>query len=255
MQDARYIHSPEVHNTVAAEYILPFVFSMINPAKVIDIGCGTGSWLKIAKGLGANQVLGIDGVSVNMALLEIDQHEFQKHNLILPFQPSEKFDLAICLEVAEHLPESAADTLIDTIASSSNCILFSAALPEQGGQNHINEQWPEYWQKKFASKLLYPLDIIREKYWSNSEIEWWYKQNMFFYTTKDWAEKLNIIPNEQFQTYIHPELFCLKTKHLREALAEKERVQSEYEAILQRSQYPTIRQAVKTLVKALIKLR
>lgn len=255
MQDTCYIHTVEVHNTVAAEHILPSVFNLINPSKVIDIGCGTGSWLKVAKKLGATQVLGLDGVQVDKTLLEIEENEFQKHNLTSPFASNEKFDLAICLEVAEHLPESAADTLVDTLADASNSILFSAALPEQGGQNHINEQWPEYWQHKFAAKGLYPLDIIRVKHWSNDGVEWWYRQNMVLYTTRNLAEKLNMVPNEPFQTYIHPDLFKLKTKNLREALAEIERIKLEYENILKRSQHPTIIQALKALMKAFIKMR
>ena len=255
MRNALYIHNVEVHNSTAAEHILPSIFNIIKPSKVIDIGCGTGSWLKVAKKLGANRVLGIDGVQVSKALLEIEVNEFQKHNLTSPFVSNEKFDLAICLEVAEHLPESAADTLVDTLADVSNILLFSAALPGQGGQNHINEQWPEYWQHKFATKGLYPLDIIRVKHWLNDEVDWWYKQNMVLYTTRNLAEKFNVVPNRKIQTYIHPDLFNLKTKHLREALAEIERIKLEYEHVLKRSQHPTIIQALKSLLKAFIKAR
>ena len=39
--------------------------------------------------------------------------------------------------------------LVATITKHGDAVLFSAAIPGQGGQDHLNEQWPEYWQKKF----------------------------------------------------------------------------------------------------------
>jgi len=63
--------------------------------------------------------------------------------------------------------------------------LFSAAVPGQGGTEHVNEQWPEYWHDKFANYGFLKLDIIRKEIWLNPSVKYWYRQNTFVYTKKD----------------------------------------------------------------------
>jgi 2-polyprenyl-3-methyl-5-hydroxy-6-metoxy-1,4-benzoquinol methylase len=65
--------------------------------------------------------------------------------LIQPLDLEKEFDLVVSLEVAEHLPASAADQFVNTLVKHGKKILFSAAIPGQGGQDHLNEQWPDYW--------------------------------------------------------------------------------------------------------------
>lgn len=211
-----YQHSEELHNTQAASKVLPFVFELFKPESVVDIGCGTGSWLKIAKQLGA-RILGIDGLNVGEDLMSIDMEEFIKHDLTSPIKLESRFDLAICLEVVEHLPYTAAESIIDTLTTASDVILFSAAIPGQGGQYHINEQWPEYWQTLFSNKNYFPLDILRSKFWDVEEIDWWYRQNMLIYTKAEIASDLRLEFDKTLKVYIHPELFDLKLIEISEA--------------------------------------
>ena len=94
-------------------------------------------------------VVGVDGVQADEALLSVPQSLIITHDLREPFRLGRRFDGAIYIEVAEHLPESSAQTLIESICSHTDFVFFSAAAPGQHGDNHINCQPPSYWQEKF----------------------------------------------------------------------------------------------------------
>jgi len=205
MQEVKYIHDDIVHNFSAAREILPLVFSIYKPSNILDVGCGTGTWLKVAQDLGINQIQGIDGSYVDRSMLKINEDNFYEHDLNTSFNLHKKFDLAICLEVAEHLYPTAAGDLITSLTQHSDVILFSAALPGQGGQRHINEQWPSYWQKLFAEKEFQMQDVIRLQIWNNVKIERWYRQNIFLVVNKNHA--LANSENKDALSLIHPELF------------------------------------------------
>jgi hypothetical protein len=157
---------------------------LLNPKNVIDVGCGLGAWLNIFSKYGVSDILGVDGDYIDENKLIIPKENFKKANLGLPLDLKKKFDLAICLEVAEHLPPSEADSIVETLINHSDTILFSAAIINQGGQNHINEQWFSYWEKKFHSHGYTFYDIIRPQIWYNQNVDWWYKQNIFIVSKK-----------------------------------------------------------------------
>ncbi|HZP46994.1 MAG TPA: methyltransferase [Vicinamibacterales bacterium] len=62
-------------------------------------------------------------------------------------------DLAICLEVAEHVPPWYGTRLVDLLASAPR-LLFSAAAPGQGGVLHVNERPASYWIARFQRRGL-----------------------------------------------------------------------------------------------------
>lgn len=200
-----YIHDEIVHNSVAAEQVLPILFEVYKPASILDVGCGLGNWIQVAKKMGINDITGVDGSYVNRSLLKINVEEFVEKNLTEPFDLGRKFDLAICLEVAEHLPESSANGLIQSLTLHADVIMFSAALPGQGGQNHINEQWPKYWQKIFNNHGFEMIDFFRPKIWNNAKIERWYRQNLFLVIRK--GHPLSSLGNSLANALVHPELF------------------------------------------------
>ena len=115
-----------------------------------------------------------------------------------------RFDLAICLEVAEHLSPDIGIHLVKLLTNLSDVILFSAAVPHQGGINHINEQWAEYWQEIFAEHGYEYYDVIRPKIWNNKNVKWWYKQNSFLVVKKN---TFDFEPTKNIHNLIHPELF------------------------------------------------
>ena len=201
-----YIHSEDTHNIKAAEIILPLVFKFSHANSIIDIGCGIGTWLSIASSLGISDIKGVDGNYVDKELLEkhMNLEFFIAADLSLPLALDRGFDLAICLEVAEHLPESSAKTLINSLVKHSDVILFSAAIPGQGGQNHLNEQWPDYWAQLFEVHDYVFLDIIRPLIWDNPKVDYWYRQNIFLVVKKNhelvFKYSVNHLP------LVHPEL-------------------------------------------------
>lgn len=123
-------------------------------------------------------MLGLDGADIPDDL-EIPREGFRVVDLEQPVDPPGRYDVALCLEVAEHLTEAAGRRLVPFLTSASDLIVFSAAVPGQGGTNHLNEQWPGYWQELFAEYGFRFEDEIRWRFWNDQEIEWWYRQNMF----------------------------------------------------------------------------
>jgi SAM-dependent methyltransferase len=165
----------------SAERVLPLVFDLVRPSSVVDLGCGTGAWLAIAGNLGAGKILGIDGDWVPSESLLIPPECFQGRDLAQPLGLEQRFDLAMCLEVAEHLDASQADGLIENLCALADVVLFSAAIPGQGGMGHLNEQWPPYWQKRFAQHGFKLVDCLRSRLWADEAIEPWYAQNAMLY--------------------------------------------------------------------------
>jgi predicted RNA methylase len=197
-----YIHDTENHNKRAARIVLPEVMR-IHPFKsVIDVGCGLGTWAAVAKELGAEKIVGVDGDYVNRTLLEISDEEFVSHDLTKKYESSEKFDLAICLEVGEHLPETSARDLVATLTHHADTILFSAAIIGQDGYKHINEQYYPYWQKLFAEKGYRFYDVLRARFWWNEQVDVWYRQNMFIVSKQEFHYN-----EDGLITGFHPQIF------------------------------------------------
>lgn len=118
--------------------------------KIIDVGCGPGIYVKALKELG-HEVIGVDVDKANpYEHVDIFSDEFLQYT---------DFDLCMCIEVAEHIPEDLADSLIKRLAHTSDTILFSAAVPGQGGYGHINCQYKDYWIDKF-NRNNYILDEV-----------------------------------------------------------------------------------------------
>ena len=173
----------------SAKIILPLVNKYISPKSVIDVGCGVGNWLKVWKeDLGVNDIQGIEGPYITKDVMQIPSDFVLLQDLKLSLQIHRRFDLAMSLEVAEHLPETSADHFVSTLTRLSDIVLFSASIPGQHGTYHINEQIPEYWAKKFNAHGFVAVDVIRDLIWNHPDVEWWYKQNIMFYIHQ------NVIP-------------------------------------------------------------
>jgi hypothetical protein len=138
--------------------------------------------------------MGVDGAWVQVENLTIEQRKFKPVDLTQPVQVDRKFDLAISVEVAEHLTSDSAPVLIQSACRLADVVLFSAAIPLQGGTNHINEQWPEYWAAHFSANDYLCYDYLRPLLWSEDGIEYYYRQNLLLFiregTTSDYAQTL-----------------------------------------------------------------
>ena len=151
-------------------------------ASAIDIGCGVGTFLSVLHSRGVKDILGLDGEWVDKAMLMIDRDQFNMVDLRYPPKLQRKYDLAICLEVAEHLPPDCAHHFIEWLCKTSDVILFSAAIPGQGGENHFNEAWQSYWVEIFAQEGFRAHDFIRPAIWNDVKIAFWYRQNALVFT-------------------------------------------------------------------------
>lgn len=184
----------------SANEIIPWLFNFYwdstRPIRhVIDIGCGEG-WFGAKLGDLTNAHISLwdnDGFdSPNRA--EGNWSKLDLENFTIDFQP----DLIICLEVAEHLTEKAGRNLVKEIAKSTDHVLWSAAIPGQGGHGHINEQWSNYWIHQF-NELGFTAEPIGLEFWGNEKVEPWYQQNLL------WFSRTNVCLEKQYVTsHIHP---------------------------------------------------
>jgi SAM-dependent methyltransferase len=194
----------------SAKAIVPVVFDLLEPRSVIDLGCGAGSWLAEFKRQGTADVLGVDGPHIPANQLEIDASDFVAADFSQPLRLRGTFDLALSLEVAEHLNPAHSEEFVDTLTRLAPVVLFSAAIPYQGGEHHVNEQWPAYWVERFAAHEFMAFDPFRRWLWERSDVDWWYAQNLLLFVRRDHVSKLPRIgslteaESPAIQTYIHP---------------------------------------------------
>lgn len=180
---------------------------------IIDIGCGNGFWLNTIKThFKYVNILGVDGKWAEKSLI-IDNENFIATDLNKGFEYNGKFDLAITIETAEHLKKENSQDFIDNLCKLSNFVLFSAAIPEQGGVDHINEQWQSYWSEKFKKNKFVGIDFIRPKIWKLEKVPFYLCQNIILYIHEDELQK-NIDLNNKTKDYknfiydiIHPTFF------------------------------------------------
>lgn len=182
----------------SARVVVPIVISLVEPTSVVDFGCGTGVWLRAFQENGVKEVLGVDGDWVD------DRPDaFRVADLNQPIELGCTYDLAISVEVAEHLQSG--EALVDSLVSAAPLIVFSAAIPGQGGVGHINEQWQDYWAERFKVRGFVAADVIRPRIWSDTEVSFWYRQNVILYIDKQ-HPKARLVTKEWSLNRIHPEL-------------------------------------------------
>ena len=182
---ASFFNNLAKESVSSAKVVVPLVADLLHPASIVDVGCGTGVWLSEYRKLGINTMLGLDGAYVNSATLLIPRDCFRTVDLAKPFYLSERFDLAMSLEVAEHLPASGASSFVKSLCQLAPFVLFSAAVPGQGGEHHINEQWPEYWRELFAKQNFRMFDPFRPVLWHDERVAFWYRQNLYLFIHND----------------------------------------------------------------------
>ena len=83
-------------------------------------------------------------------------------------------------------------------------VIFSAAIPGQGGTGHLNEQFPAYWSKLFNENGFAVNSDFRFGIWNDDRIENWYRQNlMIAYRGEQMSEPLSVV---------HPVLYDARRK-------------------------------------------
>ncbi|MEC4985367.1 MAG: Wzt carbohydrate-binding domain-containing protein [Oscillatoria sp. PMC 1068.18] len=206
----------QVGSRESAREIVPLLLDLIQPQTVVDIGCGDGTWLSVFAENGITEYLGIDGDYVKQEMLQIPLENFLAKDLQQPLQLEKKFDLILSLEVAEHLPESCAEMFINSLTKLGEIIVFSAAIPYQGGTEHLNEQWADYWLKLFQQRGFQVRDCLRSKIWDNPRIEPWYAQNMLVFVEENSLVNYSRLAAEIKESnltqlsIVHPQIYLSK---------------------------------------------
>jgi hypothetical protein len=180
-QQTEYFLLMQEYRRQAARIVLPLVVTLLEPTSVIDVGCAMGAWLSVFQELGVKDIVGIDAPGTDTDQLLIPQQCFLGHDLRQPLHLGRTFDLVVSLEVAEHLPPECAESFVQTLVELGPAVLFSAAIPLQGGSEHLNEQWQEYWANLFHARGYLAIDCVRRHVWNNPQVHFWYAQNTLLY--------------------------------------------------------------------------
>jgi len=216
LYDSDFYDAQSAKSLQSARATLPELFRHIQPRNVLDVGCGVGTWLRAAGELGVTQRLGVDGDYVDRHALMMPEELFLPLNLAqrglfeaVTERGTDRFDLVMCLEVAEHLPFERAASLVEELCGLGDLVLFSGAIPYQYGTGHINEQWPEFWAMHFRAHGYACFDLLRPRLWGRSDVEWWYAQNLLVFA-KEGSEAYAKLPAEaaaggRTLAMVHPE--------------------------------------------------
>jgi SAM-dependent methyltransferase len=206
----------------SAEVVVPLILDLLAVRSVVDVGCGDGSWLAAFQAFGVQDVLGLDGDYVSRDVLQVRQEFFQSCDLGKPFLLGRTFDLAVSLEVAEHLPSECAKGFVQSLTRLAPLVLFSAAIPFQSGCNHVNEQWPDEWTRLFEDQGYVVIDFVRKRIWNNEAVDWWYAQNTLLFARTELIENSARLRAELEQT--NKSQLCLV--HPRQYLSLRARIPS-----------------------------
>jgi SAM-dependent methyltransferase len=206
----------------SAETIVPLVLQRVAPRSVVDLGCGHGIWLETFSRHGVADYIGVDGDWVPLDKLHFPQERFVSARLDKPLHLGRRFDLAVSLEVAEHLPPRGARRFVQNIVELAPCVLFSAAVPYQRGTDHLNEQWPDYWVGLFGEHGYVVLDGLRPLVWSDDAVFGFYRQNILMFATPEVLAERPVLASDRVRTVeaqlsiVHPELMESLAAHPRE---------------------------------------
>jgi SAM-dependent methyltransferase len=213
---ARQLESEEANNRHSARVILSMLFEVFVPESMLDVGCGLGTWLSVAREMGVQDVKGIDGTWLDKTRLRVPEDLVQVRDLEKPFDLARRFDLVSCLEVAEHLEGSVARNFVASLSSHGDVLLFSAAIPFQGGHHHVNEQWPDYWKLLFQEQAYRPVDFFRGRIWNDSSILLWLRQNILLFVNDRAMQNYPIFRELSRRispiSIVHPDVYVSRLK-------------------------------------------
>ncbi len=196
----------------SARITLAALFARHGVRSVTDVGCGVGAWLKAAQELGAQELRGFDGPWVKDAQLLIAPQTFTRIDFESAHWPDfGAADLAMSLEVAEHLSEAQGRRLVERLCACAPVVLFSAAIPCQGGEGHQNEQWQSWWAAQFARHGYAPSLALRRLTWRDESVNFWYRQNLVLYVDPARAPAL-VEPEDMREPLdvVHPETYRIR---------------------------------------------
>jgi SAM-dependent methyltransferase len=191
MTDSTFSYTPEYFksSTFDTDYqiIALAIVEIYQPKTVVDFGCGPGYLSRELAKLGV-QVTAIDGFSqpdLSGVSVEFETLNLNDPTLIANFFTGKYFDLAVSLEVAEHLEPEVSTTLVNWLTKVAPVVVFSAAVPGQQGDGHINLRPRDYWHSLFTQHNFTVADRIRERLRRHPSVAHWYRYNVLDYVHID----------------------------------------------------------------------
>jgi SAM-dependent methyltransferase len=200
----------------AADAMLPLVLAVVDVESMLDVGCGYGDWLAAARALGIADLAGVEGPWAeawrDRGVLATP-FELMLLDLEAPLRLERRYDLVVCIEVAEHLTAARGSGFVADLCAAGGAILLGAAIPGQKGPNHVNERWPSEWADDFARHGYQPIDCIRPRVWGDSALLVHHRQNPVLFVHEDGlaeararAAKLPQ-PSSAALDLVHPQFF------------------------------------------------
>jgi SAM-dependent methyltransferase len=200
----------EMHTVSAqtASIVVPMLLENLSPQSVLDVGCGTGAWLNEFWRRGVRDVRGVEGNWAPTEFLDFPPSLVERANATSGFNLGRRFELVISVEVAEHLEQASSRRFVEDLTRHGDVVYFTAAIPGQGGTNHLNEQWPDYWASLFAEEGFRMIDWPRQTLWADLKVDPCVIQNGFLYA----REKVSLLEaiepaNSWPLRMVHPRLF------------------------------------------------
>jgi SAM-dependent methyltransferase len=201
----------------AAERILPIVLSLVDVESMVDVGCGPGSWLVAAQRLGIPRLTGVEGAWAR-AWFDDEAEGLRAYELVFANLEDElrlptSYDLAICIEVVEHLSPARGESFIADLCRCAPHVLLGAAIPGQQGPNHLNTRWLSYWATSFAAHRFRPIDVVREQVWNDDALLLPVRQNPVLFVRDDCYERAaaraRALPSPSIGALdlVHPDLY------------------------------------------------
>ena len=207
----------------SAQIYLRHLFQYWVPRSVIDIGCGTGTWLSVCAEHAVSRLVGVDGTWNSQEKMVNPRIEFHAVDLNAVFSTNESFDLAMSLEVAEHIRPECSENIVDSLTGAAGAILFGAAFAGQPGDGHINTRPHSFWFEHFVKRGYVMFDLFRPVFWNNELVEPWYRQNTFLYVKREHAlfhllseRGLQFTSEPTFVDCVHPWLYLMALAHISE---------------------------------------
>jgi hypothetical protein len=175
----------------SAAVVAPLVLKHYQAKSLADIGCGRGAWLPEWQRAGVSDYIGIDGDYIDRDGLLFPPGRFATQDLTKRFDIGRRFDLVVSLEVGEHINPRDTETFVDNLCRHTDAILFSAAVPGQGGVFHVNEQDYAFWRQRFSARGYRLFDFVRPNLTSHRQVEPWYRYNSLFFARAGAVERLS----------------------------------------------------------------
>lgn len=173
------------HKDASIRAAAQLILETFSPQSVADIGCGEGLFLRTL----AEQGVKVIGCDISEAAIRLAPDTFTvfQADATKPIRFNHRFDVCICVEIAEHIPNRYSKTLVQNVTSASDVAFFTAAPPWQGGVGHINEQPAEFWVRLFAEEG-YELDqattdTLKQRM-KEANVVFWLPQNLMIFRKK-----------------------------------------------------------------------